>query len=203
VGLRVFFTLVKTDVVGNEVLHSCAALFSGEKVLLVDPTYRWFGAPHKNFEIVDDLQAVVYHLNQFEDLARMTIASKLDPSSGDTQYGLALTLLNKGRTNEAIAAFNKASNLAPNDRIADYVRGAFALSEHRASEAIRFFRRSMQTVPEPGMSHYGLARALMEKGELKEARSELRATLQCPVSLEIKAWTLQALAQINEQIPSD
>src|SRR6266850_1365663 len=153
VGLRGFYTVVKTDVAGDEVFHACAALFIGEKVLLVDPTYRWFGAPHKNFEIVDDLQATANHLNQFDhDLARMRIAGKLDPASGYTQYGLALILLNTGKTDEATALLNHTLKFAPNDALADHAQGVFALHEHRLSEAVRFFRRSIEKASEEGMS---------------------------------------------------
>jgi hypothetical protein len=40
------------------VYHDCAAVFANGKALLVDPAYQWFGVPHREFVLLNDVQVI-------------------------------------------------------------------------------------------------------------------------------------------------
>ncbi|MCP4452269.1 MAG: transglutaminase domain-containing protein, partial [Planctomycetes bacterium] len=64
VGIKAFVVRVVRDYQGKLVFHVCAIVFVEGKALLVDPTYRWFGVPHKEFAVLDDVRTVAFHLSQ-------------------------------------------------------------------------------------------------------------------------------------------
>jgi tetratricopeptide (TPR) repeat protein len=203
-GVKAFYTVVERDVAGKQVSHVCSAIFIGGRVLLVDPTYRWFGAPHKEIQVLDDLQALAYHLNQLHgDIPRLRLAAKLAPTSAYTLYNLAIELLENKQLEEARPVLQRALSLDRKGAMADYAQGVFALHELRLTEAIAFFRKSLQAEPSDGMSHFGLASALRSQGRLREARDELRATLRCFVRTDITEQATRMIAGINEKIGTD
>src|SRR5262249_5968182 len=56
VGLKCFYTHVDQDCNGCRLLHACAAVFLGQKCLLADASYNWFGVPHKTYTILNDVE---------------------------------------------------------------------------------------------------------------------------------------------------
>ena len=64
VGVKAFYVHLEKDYSGDIVYHDCAAVFIGDKALLVDPAYQWFGAPHKEYVVLDDVQAIAHHYYQ-------------------------------------------------------------------------------------------------------------------------------------------
>ena len=88
VGVKAFYVHLEKDYSGEVVYHDCAAVFAEDKALLVDPAYQWFGAPHKEYLVLDDLQAVAHHYYQPSGkanlVARCRLAAKLHP---DTAWG--------------------------------------------------------------------------------------------------------------------
>ena len=64
VGVKAFYVHLEEDYSGEIVYHDCAAVFVGGKALLVDPAYQWFGAPHKQYVVLDDLQAIAHQYYQ-------------------------------------------------------------------------------------------------------------------------------------------
>lgn len=39
---------------------------TGTRLLLVDPSYKWFGVPHQKFAALNDLQATADYLSQHD-----------------------------------------------------------------------------------------------------------------------------------------
>ncbi len=62
VGVQAFYVHLEKDYAGEIVYHDCAAVFIGDKALLVDPAYQWFGVPHKEYAVLDDVQAIAHQL---------------------------------------------------------------------------------------------------------------------------------------------
>ena len=76
-GLRAYFVDVSQACDGEQVWHACAVVFDGEKALLVDPSYRWFGVPHKKFTVLNDLETTGDYMCQLRELRLRRIAVKL------------------------------------------------------------------------------------------------------------------------------
>ena len=86
--MKAFYVHLEKDYSGDIVYHDCAAVFVGDKALLVDPAYQWFGAPHKEYVVLDDVQAIAHQFYQPSgkggQVARCRLATKLHP---DTAWG--------------------------------------------------------------------------------------------------------------------
>jgi len=80
VGLQAFFTEVFRDFQNESLIHACAAVLLDGKFLLADMTQCWFGVPHKEFVILDDVHTVAAYLSQQDDSAQNRIAVKLAPN---------------------------------------------------------------------------------------------------------------------------
>ena len=72
-------------------------MFIGDKALLVDPAYQWFGAPHKEYVVLDDVQAIAHQYYQpsgkGNQVARCRLAAKLHPDTAWGQLRLAGALI--------------------------------------------------------------------------------------------------------------
>ena len=117
VGLKAFYVHLEKDYSGDIVYHDCAAVFAGDKALLVDPAYQWFGAPHKEYMLLDDVQAIAHHYYQRSgkgtQVARCRLASKLHPDTAWGQLHLAGALIKANDFVEAGKALQKAQQLEP------------------------------------------------------------------------------------------
>src|SRR6185369_14273278 len=89
VDLEAFYVPVNEDCYGRTLSHACAGVWLGEKALLVDPAYSWFGVPHRKIEALNDCQTLVIALaglarrgdtSTSDDLQRAQIANKLTPN---------------------------------------------------------------------------------------------------------------------------
>lgn len=102
-------------------------------------------------------------------------AVRLDPKNSLGWRALVLLLTRQGREREAVAAQKQAprSRLERLDRMSS--SGFTALSEGRIRDAQRDFRRAVALDPGLAAPHYGLAFAMVELGDVKQARDELLA----------------------------
>ena len=102
VGLKTYGVFVEQECNGSQrLLHACAALFIADKVLLVDPMYRWFGAPHKKFTVLDDVQTIAAFLTCRDEPESARIALKLAPDWDYVQVNAALALISANRSEAA------------------------------------------------------------------------------------------------------
>ena len=78
-NLKTHCVFVERDFRGVWLLHGCAAFFTGTNALLVDPAYGSFGAPHKAFAILDDVETAGVYLAWKPGLKELRAAVKLAP----------------------------------------------------------------------------------------------------------------------------
>ncbi len=204
IKLNVFYVHLEKDYKGKVIYHDCAILFAGDKALLVDPSYRWFGVPHKDFVILDDLQAIAHHFFQHEDaepnLARCQLAAKLHPDFAWGQVCLAGALCKAQKFDEARKALNVAMQLEPGRWDVNMWLGLLAIMDKNLEEASVFLRKSLEQNTESAAVHFHMANILAMQGKLKEARDEFRASLRYDPKPEEAEQVHQAIAQINERI---
>ena len=101
-----------------------------------------------------------------------------NPTSWTGHEILGLTFSQQGRTDEAIAHFQKALEIKP-----DYVDArnnlGIALSQKgRADEAIEQYTKALALDPKYAQAHYNLANVLLAKGRLDEAMVHFQKALE-------------------------
>jgi len=207
VGVTAFYVHLEKDYSGDVVLHDCAAVFAEGKAFLVDPAYQWFGAPHKEYLVLDDLQAVAHHYYQpsgkGDPVARCRLAAKLHPDTAWGQLHLVGALIGADEFIEAGKTLKIAQQLEPGRWDAYTYQGLIAVSTGDPDAAVASLRKALELNPKHGPTHYTLAKVLGMQDKLEEARDECRLALLygSMLSAEDKAVVLRAIAEINEKLP--
>ena len=204
VNLKAFYVHVDKDYSGKTVLHDCAVVFTDGKALFIDPSYQWFGVPHKDFVILDDLQTIAHHFFQStdanRDVPRCQLAAKLHPDSAWGQLKLFRALSEADKWEEARTALDVASRLEPNRWDVYLWQGVMADHDGDLETAIDYSQKSVESNPESAVAHYFSAGLLTRMGKLKEARDEFRAGLRYEPKSKMAEEARRAIAQINEEI---
>ena len=205
VNIKAFYVHLERDYKDKVVSHDCAIVFTNDKALLVDPTYRWFGVPHKDFIILDDLQAIAHHFFQHGDsdrvVSRCQMAAKLHPDFAWGQACLGSALCKEGKWDEAHAALDRALQLEPNRWDVFLWLGIISADHDGDLEAATgFVQKALELNPESASAHFVLASVLIRKGKLKEARDEFRSGLRYDPIPEKAEQVRRIISQINEQI---
>jgi tetratricopeptide (TPR) repeat protein len=207
VGLEAFCVHVEEDYRGKVVYHDCAVVFAQGNALLVDPAYRWFGVPHKEFVLMDDVQTIAHHFFQGRrtggNVSRCRLAEKLHPDFAWGQLRLANALLSADQTEEARKVLEVASGLEPGRWDAYLLRGLLAGDDGNWQAAAGYFRKTLELNAESARAHFGLAGALLAQGKVEQAREEYRACLRYKPQPNVAGQAHQAIAQINEKIGVD
>jgi tetratricopeptide (TPR) repeat protein len=200
VGLKAYWVFVKRDFENQIVLHACAGVFVDGKVLLADPMFHWFGVPHKEFEVQDDYQAVVYQLNQLASETRLRMAVKLQPDDPVSQFNLALHLMDTDRLSEGRLVLDTALKLDPSSWYAHCGKGILALHEKHFDDAVKELQIAADLYPGDGSVRYALALALFKQGKLREARDEFRASLRNNPPGSLVSRARHAVADLTEKL---
>jgi tetratricopeptide (TPR) repeat protein len=204
VGLKAFYVHVEKDYRDKTVHHDCAVVFVDDEALLVDAAYRWFGVPHKEFVILDDLQTIAHHLVQLNDPGRKValrrLAVKLHPDFAWVQFALIKSLCEAEQWDEAHAIFESVLQLDPQDSEVYFWRGIFAINKGDLDAAINCLQKALELNPEDVLGHFNLGNLLGRQGKLNEAREEFRACLRYDPEPDIAEQAHRIIAQINEQI---
>jgi tetratricopeptide (TPR) repeat protein len=195
------------DYQGSLVSHDCAVVFVGDEALLVDPAYHWFGVPHKEFVVLDDVQAVAHHFFQHtaseRNVSRCRLAAKLHPDFAWGQLCLAGALFAADEREEAQKALEAAEQLESGRWDAYRLRGLMAINGNEWDTTISHLHKALELNPEDAESHFFLGTALAGQGKQEEAREEYRACLLNRPRDIVADRARRAIVQINETIGSE
>ena len=205
VNVKAFYVHVHKDYRDKATHHDCAVVFADGKVLLVDPAQNWFGMPHKDFVILDDLQTIAHQFFQPTDskyvVARCRLAAKLHPDFAWGQIRLVSALCEIGEWDEAQTVLDTALQLEPDYWECYLWQGIIAKERNVNLEIVgSFFHKALELNPESALAHFALALIFTKQGKLTEARDEFRACLRYDLKREITEQAHQVIAQINEFI---
>jgi len=207
VGVKAFYVHLEKDYSGDIVYHDCAAVFIGDKALLVDPAYQWFGAPHKEYVVLDDVQAIAHHFYQPStngmQVARCRLAAKLHPDTAWGQLHLVGALIKTDEFIEAGKTLKTAQQLGPGRWDSYAYQGFLAAKTGDVDGAAASLRKALELNPKHGPTHLILGWVLTKQRKLEAARDEYRLALlyDTLLSPDEKAAILRAIAEINERLP--
>jgi tetratricopeptide (TPR) repeat protein len=204
VNIKAFYVHLEKDYKNKVIYHDCAIMFSENGALLVDPAYRWFGVPHKDFIVLNDVQAIAHHFFQHGDADRIAsrcrLAAKLHPDFAWGQVCLVSALCKEGMWDEARTALDTALRLEPDRWDAHLCQGEIAIHDGDLDAALGYVQKALELNPESASTHYALANVFGIMGKHEEARDEFRACLRYEPEPEIAEQAHLIIAQINEKI---
>ncbi len=180
-GVRAFAVDVIESCDGSKLPHACAAIYPrGAAPLLVDLAYYWFGAPHKQFEVFDDLKTMAMYFSSTGKDELVHVASKLAPECALVQYNECLALARGNRWSEIKSP---ALRLAKCDRVGALTAEVKALiAEHdgQTTEALHLMMRALELNPDSYRLYLHIGRLCLAMGLWRDARSALVTALGRP-----------------------
>jgi Flp pilus assembly protein TadD len=102
-------------------------------------------------------------------------------------YNFGMTILPKGRVDEALAHFQKAVEIDPNHARAHVSLGVALFQKGQVGEAIAHFQKAltMEIHPDPSGVYYDLGIALLQQGRVDEAIAHFQKAVEIqPVNVE-------------------
>jgi len=205
VNIKAFYVHVHKDYKDKLIHHDCAAVFANGKTLLIDPAYHWFGVPHKDFAILDDMQTIAHQLFQptgsGRTVARCQLAAKLHPDFAWGQLCLVGALCQEKKWDQARTILNAALRLEPDYWECYLWQGIIAnVYDGNSQAALGYIQKALELNPESASAHFVLATIWIKQGKPSQARDEFRAGLRYDPIPEQAEQAYRAIAQINEAI---
>jgi tetratricopeptide (TPR) repeat protein len=204
IGLKSFYVDVEKDWRGEWIHHACAAVFLETGPYLVDISYQWFGVPHKEFRILNDVQALAHYffqpVNAETSLRRCKLAAKLFPDYVWGQLSLAAACMKSQRWEEAMQVLDLAERTQPERWDTYYLRAGLALHYEDVEQGIALLRRSVELNSRDPESHRLLGTVLRSKGKLRESLTHFREVLRNSPSLELMEEVQRLIVQTNEEL---
>jgi tetratricopeptide (TPR) repeat protein len=180
--------------------HLCAAIFVDGGGLLVDPNYVWFGAPHEQYRLLDDLEVIGLYLCQLGEVAANRAAIKLAPDLPLTHFNLALVLAGRGRMAEARGALQEGLKVDPASWLSFCTQAQLDSEDKAWLDAAKHARECLLINPDCSPARLVLARALYARRSLQDALREYRAYLEGETTPEGAAEVRSAIAHINKTL---
>ncbi|MCL4178407.1 MAG: tetratricopeptide repeat protein [Verrucomicrobia bacterium] len=208
-GLRAFLVHVECDPDHRVRYHDCAIVFLSGEAFLVDPAYGWFGVPHRQFVVLDDLQAIAHQLlggvnpGAADACERLRAGVKLHPDLPWAQLNLARGLVLAQCYVEAEEAVRAAERLQSGRWDVPIVRGFLEAHRQRWDAAEGHLREGLRRNPDDGFGQYCLGEVLIERGEFAEAREAYRASLRGLLPPTAQRMARLRLAELNERLSGE
>jgi tetratricopeptide (TPR) repeat protein len=101
-----------------------------------------------------------------------------NPQSWMAYNNIAISLLQKGKTDEAIAHYNKALELDPNYGEGHYNLANALLRLGRTQEAVAHYEKALEIYPKNISARYNLASVLVQSGRVEEGIAHHRKALE-------------------------
>jgi len=180
VGLSAFVAYVEAAVDGSHSPHMCAAFYDRDQMFLLDPTYCWYGAPHKKFTVLNDAQVVGLHFSAWTSLEVRRCAERLAPSLPVIKYNLFVALSAAGLTNEARRVSSELETLDPGGLNSMTAQAQLALYDGDPSRAKRILESAVVLYPRDAILNLTLGRVYDLCAEPELAAKSYEQVLKSP-----------------------
>ncbi len=179
VNVDASFVQVTRDPDGMVMNHACAAIFDGQRALLADSSFRWFGVPHREYAVLDDLQTTAFLCfnNRFGDAHPIGVCRaglKLWPESVQGKLELAGLLIKRDQSAEArrlLAEVAPPTSSGLEGSMYWVAQGLLAELDDDWEQAEDCQRKAVAQCSTQAGYHARLGRICMERGRFAEVRS--------------------------------
>lgn len=199
VGLNAYAVVVDETCYGEKTAHACSAVFFGKKALLVDPSYFWFGVPHKRYLVLDDVSATALYFSCYNGMERAQIACKLAPELPQAQSALFCAYITKGDWNNAKLLLPTIKKLDSDGWDAPVAEARIALHGNQYQVAAHLLQKSIKINPSSGAVWVYLGETLMHLGKYEDARSAFLNSLNCALPPDSINNVHQQLSWLDQQ----
>lgn len=200
IGLKAYCVLVQRDYRGEPTCHLCAGVLLGDKTILVDPAYQWFGVVHKAYQFLDDLELQALVLSQSPDLEKARLAAKLAPHLQIVRFNVAISLAEHGFTLDARKALGGIE--AKSDQwLRLYAQSVIEWHEHDLLHAEHHLKECLDANPNYSAARFTLARVLSMEGKKVDSVREYHLYLDGETVKQEAILARQAVAAMSEEIP--
>ena len=182
VGLDSYFVEVEETVDGQKGLHSCAAVFLGEKMILIDPSYMWFGVRHLKFNILNDIQASASYLCSLQSTEDCKRAAQLAPELNIVQLNLFKSQTLAGRWDMALQTMTNMMIYNSNSWMIIICQADVASHEGNIEQAINLLNQASMLSPNTGAIYVQLGDLYMKDKDADNARRSYKKALMFMLS---------------------
>jgi tetratricopeptide (TPR) repeat protein len=197
VGLTAYIAIVEQTFDGSRAPHACAAVFIDGKGLLADPTLGWFGAPHRSFKVLNDLETIAYHFGMTGGLSASRRACELAPGLPFVHLELFDWLVDSNRWDEARLESAEVQRLAPESEMACYSRARLAEHDGELDLAIALFKKAAESAPSMADPYVRLAGIYEDKREWAAALQAYQAALLRRTDQSTVTWVRLRIAMAS------
>jgi len=163
-GVKAYWVSISKDCRGDLTCHACAGVIIGQKALLADPAYLWFGAPHQEYQCLDDLQVLGIYLSQQGELSKRRAAVQIAPELAITHFNLAESLAKRGHRVEAEKALRAGLRVNSEEWLGFYAQAVLESYDENWQKAAQHLQQCLALNPSYGEAHLLLGAALRAQG---------------------------------------
>ena len=181
IGIESWLVHIDRDAFGYPCYHDCAAILVDGHVMLVDPTWRLMGILHKEYSVLDDVQAISHHLMQSltdkPDPRRLRVGLKLNPDDHWTRVQFVMQMAAAGEMGVAQEEMKKLER-EPEKWDVHLASAELHEANGRWSETVGALARALALSPSNAVVHMKIARAYDRVGNSSEAEKHLADALE-------------------------
>lgn len=180
IGIESWLVHIDRDAFGYPAYHDCAAILLEGEIVLVDPTWRYMFIAHREFSVLDDVQAISHHLMQTgvgePNPRRLRTGLKLNPEDHWTQVQFVRQMAEAGEITEAEEVMKKLKR-GPEKWDVHLAAAKIHATHMRWNEATETLKRALVLSPSNAVVHFRIAEAYDKTGNSNEADKHLALAL--------------------------
>ena len=203
-GLRAYVVEVQTQYDDQRLPHACAGVYLDSDLVLVDVAREWFGVPHKQFAVLDDLSATAMFLSDTDPESSgatkcKEIAARLGRRLPLAQANHAQQLMDFGEWEQAKTVMETLSKIDTNQTFIRTVKARYAMHEEKWDKATELLQSAISARPNDVVPRRLLGMVFLSQEKYGEAIRVFHEASGCPVSKE-QAESLRGLIAATQGI---
>lgn len=178
-GLEAWIAHIETCADGLPGYHDCAALFIAGEGALVDPTWGVFDIAHKEFTVLDDVQAISHQAMQGAkpDSRRLRMGLKLNPDDRWTRLQFVRGMAKVGEFDAAAEELRKVRSTGAATWDVHETAAELDIARERWQPALAELQQALILSPSNATVHFRLAGVYSELKDTGKSKSHLEAAL--------------------------
>jgi tetratricopeptide (TPR) repeat protein len=200
VGLEAHYVLVERDYAGRLVSHACAGVYLTNRLILVDPAYKWFGVAHKNFKVLNDRELVGFYLICHPNTAMIQAGLKLCGPWGTPYFLASIRQFVGGNPEMAERHLEEGLRIESESWQAELAQAVIAIGHSDLTRALKHLEKVIELNPDYWMTYYWLGDVHFKQRDWVQARENYRICVQLDSPHDLKDRARALISQINETL---
>ena len=180
-GLEAWLVHVERCADGSPAYHDCAAVFLDGDLLLVDPTWRVLGIRHREFTVLDDVQAVSHQAMQAgpkPNPRRLRVGLKLHPDDRWTRLQFVRGMAHAGEFAAASEELRGVRSTGAETWDVHVAAAELEIARDEWKPALAELQRAVALSPSNAVIHARLALVYGRLRDLKESTAYMERAME-------------------------